>query len=98
MIAREQPDLVVLSLPNQLHYERTMEVIAAGVPLVVEKPLAFDLTEAAEMVQAASDRQLFFAIDLTIGMRNRLPGRKQPSRPGRSATSCLPPGGLAEKA
>lgn len=63
MIEREQPDLVVLSLPNQHHYERTMQVIEAGIPLIVEKPLAFSMAEADEMLREAERRNLFFAID-----------------------------------
>src|ERR1700710_787671 len=43
MLAREKPDLVTLPLPNQNHYEPTLQVIRAGVPLLVEKPFVFDL-------------------------------------------------------
>ena len=63
MIDRERPDLVVLSLPNQVHFERTMQVIEAGIPLIAEKPLAFTLEEADAMLEAASRQDLFFAID-----------------------------------
>ncbi len=63
MLEAERPDLVVLSLPNQLHVAPTMTVIEAGIPLVVEKPLAFDLGEAQAMLEAAATRGLFFAID-----------------------------------
>src|SRR4051794_11024453 len=38
MLDREQPDLVSLSLPNQGHFEATLQVIQAGVPLLAEKP------------------------------------------------------------
>ena len=63
MIQAEKPDLVALSLPNQEHFAATMEVIRAGVPLLVEKPLVFDLAEADQLLEAAAQRGLFFAIN-----------------------------------
>lgn len=63
MIKKETPDLVFLSLPNDGHFEPTLEVIRAGVPLFVEKPLVFDLQEAEQLLQEAADRHLFFGIN-----------------------------------
>lgn len=63
MLAKEQPDLVSLSLPNQEHYEATLQVIQAGFPLFVEKPLVFDLQEADTLLMEAEKRGLFFAIN-----------------------------------
>ncbi len=62
MLEREQPDLVSLCLPNQGHFEATLQVIEAGYPLLVEKPLVFDLDEADRLLAAATERDLFFAI------------------------------------
>src|SRR4051812_19275334 len=45
MLEQEKPDLAFLSMPNDGHFEPTLEVIRAGVPLFVEKPLVFDLKE-----------------------------------------------------
>jgi myo-inositol 2-dehydrogenase / D-chiro-inositol 1-dehydrogenase len=42
MLAAEKPGLVSLSFPNLEHFEATMQVIEAGYPLLVEKPLTFD--------------------------------------------------------
>jgi myo-inositol 2-dehydrogenase / D-chiro-inositol 1-dehydrogenase len=63
MLVKEQPDLVSLSLPNQGHYESTLQVIQAGFPLFVEKPLVFDLQEAETLLMEAEKRGLFFAIN-----------------------------------
>ena len=63
MLQAEQPDLVSLSLPNQGHFDATMEVIQAGYPLLVEKPLVFDLGEADRLIEEAAGRDLFFAIN-----------------------------------
>ena len=46
MLDREQPELVSLCLPNQEHFEPTLQIIRAGFPLLVEKPLVYDLKEA----------------------------------------------------
>jgi predicted dehydrogenase len=63
MLETENPDLVSLSLPNEGHYDTTMAVIEAGFPLLVEKPLVFDLDEADRLLGAAAERGLFFAIN-----------------------------------
>ena len=63
MLDRERPDLVSLCLPNQGHFAPTLQVIEAGVPLLAEKPLTFDLAEADTLLRQASERNLFFAIN-----------------------------------
>jgi predicted dehydrogenase len=63
MLDRERPDLVAMTLPNEGHFEPTLAVIRAGVPLFVEKPLVFDLGEADQLLREAADRELFFAIN-----------------------------------
>ncbi len=63
MLDREMPDIVVVSLPNQHHFETTLKVIQAGFPLIVEKPLVFQLSEADILLREAASRNLFFAID-----------------------------------
>lgn len=63
MLDKERPDLVSLCLPNQGHFATTLQVIQAGYPLLVEKPLVFDLDEADILLAEAAKRQLFFAIN-----------------------------------
>jgi predicted dehydrogenase len=63
MIERERPDLVSVCLPNEGHFEPTLRVIRAGFPLLVEKPLVFNLDEARELLDAAEERGLFFALN-----------------------------------
>src|SRR5258708_4166475 len=63
MIASEKPDLITISLPNQQHFEVTRQVIAAGVPLFVEKPFVFDLNEADTLLKEAERKKLFFGIN-----------------------------------
>ena len=52
LLERDRPDGVILATPNQLHVEQALACVAAGVPALVEKPLATDL-EGAERIVAA---------------------------------------------
>ena len=49
----EGPDLVVVAVPNAGHVEAATAVIHAGVPLVVDKPLASTIAEAKGIVAHA---------------------------------------------
>lgn len=46
-------DMVVLTTPTGLHHAHALQVIAAGLPLVVEKPLGVDLAQVRDVVEAA---------------------------------------------
>lgn len=63
MLAEQKPDLVCVCLPNQHHFEPTLQVIEAGFPLLVEKPLVFEMAQAEALLAAAKERDLFFAIN-----------------------------------
>ena len=63
MLEAEQPDLITVSLPNEAHYAPTLELLATGIPLLVEKPLVFDLDEADRLLDEAAARGTFFAIN-----------------------------------
>lgn len=63
MLTREKPELVTTSLPNQQHFAVTRQLIAAGVPLFVEKPFVFDRREADLLIAEAAAKKLFFGIN-----------------------------------
>lgn len=63
MLASERPDLVTVCLPNTEHFAPTLKLIDVGMPLFVEKPLAFELDECDALLKAAVARNLFFAIN-----------------------------------
>jgi myo-inositol 2-dehydrogenase/D-chiro-inositol 1-dehydrogenase len=63
MLDTERPDLVSLCLPNLGHFGPTLQVIEAGYPLLVEKPLVFDLGEAETLLDEAYRRGLYFALN-----------------------------------
>lgn len=47
------PDLVVLATPTGHHVEHALAVIGAGLPVVLDKPLALDEAGARQVVEAA---------------------------------------------
>ncbi|WP_114946846.1 Gfo/Idh/MocA family protein [Microvirga calopogonii] len=63
MLRTERPDLVSLAVTNTRQVEPTLALIRAGVPLLVEKPLAFALADADMLLAEAAERRLFFAIN-----------------------------------
>jgi predicted dehydrogenase len=48
----DKPDGVILATPNQLHVEGGLECVAAGVPVIVEKPIGDTLEDATRLVEA----------------------------------------------
>ena len=46
------------------HYTPTMELLAAGIPTLGEKPISNDIAQAQEMVALAKEKKLRYGIDL----------------------------------
>jgi predicted dehydrogenase len=63
LIADPNVDLIDVCVPTEKHKELVLAAIAAGKPVVVEKPIAVSLQDAREMVEAAvaADVPLFVA-------------------------------------
>lgn len=55
LIAAEVADAVVVAVPTPLHHRTVMACLAAGLHVLVEKPIAATLGEADEMIAAAAD-------------------------------------------
>jgi predicted dehydrogenase len=53
LLAKTRPDGVVVATPNQLHLEQALECIAAGVPTLVEKPVAHTVEAGIRLCEAA---------------------------------------------
>lgn len=53
--ANEDIHLVALATPNGLHIQQSLEVLAAGKHVVIEKPLDVDLSRAQEIEAAAKE-------------------------------------------
>jgi len=66
-LAAGKPDGVILATPNALHVEQGLECVAAGIPTLVEKPLAHTL-EAGERLVAAAEKA---RVPLLVGHMRR---------------------------
>ena len=53
MIARRLADGVILATPNAMHVEQALQCIAAGLAVLVEKPIAHTLRDGERLVAAA---------------------------------------------
>ena len=53
LLAVSRPDGVIIATPNQMHVEHGLACIKAGIPVLVEKPIADDVDAAARLVQTA---------------------------------------------
>ena len=67
LLATGSLDLVVLASPTGVHVAQVHEVVEAGVPVVVDKPLGVDASSALEAVDAA-ERQ---GVPLTVFQNRR---------------------------
>src|SRR3954471_1993158 len=57
------PELITVCLPNEGHFDTTLRLLETGIPLLVEKPLVFDLGQADQLLAAAEASGSFFAIN-----------------------------------
>jgi len=53
LIAKDRPDGVILATPNQLHVEHASICIDAGLPTLLEKPIASTVAEGERLVEKA---------------------------------------------
>ena len=53
MLAQVRPEAVIVANPNALHVSTALDCIAAGVPVLLEKPVGVHLDEVRELVSAS---------------------------------------------
>jgi predicted dehydrogenase len=53
LLESDRPDGVILATPNRLHVDGGLECVAAGVPVLVEKPIGDTVEGATRLVEAA---------------------------------------------
>jgi len=67
MLDAARPDAVVIATPNHLHVAHGLACVAAGVPALIEKPIASNTASAAPLVAAAEAK----GVALLIGHHRR---------------------------
>lgn len=53
LLDETQPDAVTLAVPTIFHHEIALKIIERGIPLLIEKPIAFTLKEGQSIIDAA---------------------------------------------
>ena len=56
LLARNRPDGIILATPNQFHVPQALQCIAAGVPALIEKPVATSVAEGEKLLGAADGK------------------------------------------
>jgi predicted dehydrogenase len=72
-----QVDAVTIAVPTERHVEIAVPLLRAGVPVLVEKPMARSLTEADEMIAAAREA----GVPLGVGHTERFNPAVAEARP-----------------
>lgn len=67
LLAADSPDGLIIATPNQLHVEHGLQAVAAGLPALIEKPIADSVEAAEQLVNAAEAAN----IPLLIGHHRR---------------------------
>lgn len=62
LLALPEVDLVEILLPHHLHYQATLDAVAAGKHISLQKPMALSLAEADEMIAAAEAAGVMFKV------------------------------------
>lgn len=67
MLDAERPDGIIVATPNSLHVQHGLECVEHRVPVLVEKPIADSVDEAARLVEAAEGAN----VPLLVGHHRR---------------------------
>lgn len=67
LLAAEELDGIILSTPTKLHVAQGLECIAAGLPTLIEKPLADDVSAGQVLVDAAESK----GVPILVGHHRR---------------------------
>lgn len=62
MIEETQPDLVTLAVPTSLHHEVALDLMARGIHVLVEKPIASTVEQGQEMIEASQKQGVVLAV------------------------------------
>lgn len=63
LFEKAKPDAITVATPDHLHHSVVMDALRAGLQVLVEKPLATDISEAREMASLAKEKDLLLQVD-----------------------------------
>jgi UDP-N-acetylglucosamine 3-dehydrogenase len=63
LLDETQPDAVTLAVPTIYHHQIALDIIDRGIPLLIEKPIAFTIEEGQDIINAAKQK----GVKLMIG-------------------------------
>lgn len=66
MLAEESLDVALIGVPNDRHADCAIDVLEAGVDVLIEKPLAHTLTDAERIVEAERDADATAMVGFTM--------------------------------
>ena len=55
LLAQDKPDGIILATPNHLHVPQALQCIAAGLPVLLEKPVAATLAEGEKLLKVVEE-------------------------------------------
>jgi UDP-N-acetylglucosamine 3-dehydrogenase len=62
MLAEEQLDALIAAVPTTQHFQVAMQAIEAGIPVLVEKPIAATVVDGQQLVRAATERGVLLQV------------------------------------
>ena len=68
LLAGRPPDLAIVSAPTSQHAALSLRLVEAGVPVLVEKPIADNITDAVRLIETSTHA----GIPLAVGHVERL--------------------------
>ncbi|HZP76767.1 MAG TPA: Gfo/Idh/MocA family oxidoreductase [Pseudolabrys sp.] len=82
LLRRPEVTAVIIATDEHLHVDPILAAVEAGVPMLIEKPLATDLAESARVLKAIQDAKLDAVVGYTQRFRRRWLAAKEKCRTG----------------
>src|SRR5437660_8853250 len=82
LLSRPEVTCAIIATDEHLHVDPILAAVERGVPMLIEKPLATELTESARVLKAITDAKLDAIVGYTQRFRRKWLGAKEKVRTG----------------